>query len=73
LKGESKSNSNNNDNNDNNNPTSQHSQKGNDLGQIEGGESTATKKGSNNDNRPTHPPCSDKVPIPPNCTLKPKF
>jgi hypothetical protein len=33
-----------------------------------------TKKGTNNDNSPTPPPpCPDKGPIPPNCTLKPKF
>lgn len=25
------------------------------------------------DNSPTPPPCPDKGPIPPNCTLKPKF
>jgi hypothetical protein len=28
---------------------------------------------SNNDNGPTPPPCPDKAPIPPDCTLKPKF
>jgi hypothetical protein len=44
---------------------------GGDLEQPQTGESTA-KKG-NNDNSPTPPPCPDKGPIPPNCTLKPKF
>jgi hypothetical protein len=38
-----------------------------------GQELTTTKKGNNNDNSPTPPPCPDKGPIPPNCTLKPKF
>lgn len=43
------------------------------LPQI-GGESTANKKGSsNNDNSATPPACPDKGPIPPDCTLKPKF
>jgi hypothetical protein len=32
---------------------------------------TNSKKG--NDNSPTPPACPDKGPIPPNCTLKPKF
>ncbi len=42
------------------------------LEQPQTGESTA-KKGSNNDNSPTPPACPDKGPIPPNCTVKPKF
>ena len=50
--------------------------KGSDLGQlVGGGGESASKKGSNsnNDNSPTPPACPDKGPIPPNCTLKPKF
>jgi hypothetical protein len=66
----------NNNNNNNNNPTPDHhhKSKGSDLlGQIGGGES-ATKKGGNNGNSPTPPACpEDNSPIPPNCTLKPKF
>jgi hypothetical protein len=31
------------------------------------------KKRGNNDNSPTPPACPDKGPIPPDCTLKPKF
>jgi hypothetical protein len=61
---------NNNNNNNNNNPTPDH-QKGSNLGQIGGGQSV-TKKG-NSDNSPTPPACPDKGPIPPDCTLKPKF
>jgi hypothetical protein len=38
-----------------------------------GEELPAKKRGSNNDNSPTPPACPDKGPIPPNCTLKPKF
>ena len=60
----------NNNNNNNNNPTPDH-QKGSNLGQIGGGQSV-TKKG-NSDNSPTPPACPDKGPIPPDCTLKPKF
>jgi hypothetical protein len=59
-----------NNNNNNNNPTPDH-QKGSNLGQIGGGQSV-TKKG-NSDNSPTPPACPDKGPIPPDCTLKPKF
>jgi hypothetical protein len=66
--------------NNNNNPSAENNpkSKGNDLlgqiGSVGGGESTATKKGSNSDNSPTPPPCpKDNSPIPPNCTLKPKF
>jgi hypothetical protein len=59
----------------NNNPQSEHhhKSKSNDLlGQI-GTRELATKKGNNNDNSPTPPACPDKGPIPPDCTLKPKF
>jgi hypothetical protein len=59
--------------NNNNNPllTNDRTLKGSDLGQSLGGE-TASKKGGNNN--PTPPPCpKDNSPIPPNCTLKPKF
>jgi hypothetical protein len=38
-----------------------------------GEELPAKKRGTNNDNSPTPPACPDKGPIPPNCTLKPKF
>jgi hypothetical protein len=31
------------------------------------------QKASMHDNSPTPPACPDKGPIPPNCTLKPKF
>ena len=42
--------------------------------QPQDGELTAKKRGSNNnDNSPTPPACPDKGPIPPDCTLKPKF
>ena len=61
----------------NNLPTpNQNKPKGSDLGQlVGGGGESASKKGSssNNDNSPTPPACPDKGPIPPNCTLKPKF
>jgi hypothetical protein len=64
--------------NDNNQPSLKHKAKhsedsssGNlDLPQT--GKLT-TKKGGNNDNSPTPPACPDKGPIPPDCTLKPKF
>lgn len=55
-------------------PPTNNKLKGSDLlGQIGGGDSTSNKKGTNNDNSPTPPPCPNKGPIPPNCTLKPKF
>jgi hypothetical protein len=65
-------------NDNNNNPQSEnHHQKskGNNdlLGQTDTGGELASKKGNNNDNSPTPPACPDKGPIPPNCTLKPKF
>lgn len=56
---------------DNNKPSVKRSQDGGSLELPQTGELT-TKKG-NNDNSPTPPPCPDKGPIPPNCTLKPKF
>ena len=61
----------------NNAPTPDHNKpKGSDLGQlVGGGGESASKKGSssNNDNSLTPPACPDKGPIPPDCTLKPKF
>jgi hypothetical protein len=42
--------------------------------QPQNGELSAKKRSSNNnDNSPTPPACPDKGPIPPDCTLKPKF
>jgi hypothetical protein len=38
-----------------------------------GEELTVKKRNNNNDNSPTPPACPDKAPIPPDCTLKPKF
>jgi hypothetical protein len=54
------------------NTPSEHHQKskGNDL---LGGQELSTRRAANNDNSPTPPACPDKGPIPPNCTLKPKF
>ena len=53
-------------------PPTNNKLKGSDLGQIGGGDLTTTKKGKSP--TPTPPPCpTDNSPIPPNCTLKPKF
>ena len=53
--------------------TEQHHNKASNL--LGGGQELTAKKGSNNkDSSPTPPPCpTDNSPIPPNCTLKPKF
>ena len=60
---------------DNNKPLKHKLPKGDILGELpqSGQEFTAKKKNTNNDNSPTPPACPDKGPIPPDCTLKPKF
>ena len=70
-----------NNNNDNNNPPADNrlKSKGNGLpGQLGsgsgGGDSTSATKRNNNNNSPSPPACpTDNSPIPPDCTLKPKF
>ncbi len=61
---------------DDNKPLKHKLSKGNILGELpqSGEELTAKKRNNNNDNSPTAPTCPTyNSPIPPNCTLKPKF
>jgi hypothetical protein len=60
---------------DDNKPLKHKLPKGNILGELPQSEKQFTaKKKNNKDDSPTPPPCpTDNSPIPPNCTLKPKF
>jgi hypothetical protein len=59
------------------NDDNKHSKRSDDSGAVsdlpQSGKLTTKKRNSNNDNSPTPPACPDKGPIPPDCTLKPKF